>query len=136
MTTLSDSGLHNNKVFGSVPANLKWNVVRGDTASVLVEFLEDDEQTSYDTSTWSYLSSAYNHETGITHSLDVEVVGGSVKITALPEVTSLWGTRILDKVADLSFDLQVTIDNDVVWTPIIGKINVIGNVTRPVEEDS
>jgi hypothetical protein len=118
-----------NKGFGSLPANLKWNVVRGDTASILVQFLESDEETSYDTDTWTYISSAYDHETGITYILDTETIGSSVKITAGPETTSLWGTRFLDKVADLSFDLQVTMDFDVVWTPIVGKISVIGNVT-------
>jgi hypothetical protein len=132
MNNLSNNSV--SKSFGSLPANLKWNVVRGDTASLLVQFLENDEETSYDTATWTYISSAYDHETEVTYILDTEIIENSVKITARPEVTALWGTRFLDKVADLSFDLQVTMDLDVVWTPIVGKISVVGNVTGYAQE--
>jgi hypothetical protein len=32
-------------------------------------------------------------------------------------------------VAELTFDLQVVIENETVWTPVIGTISVIGDVT-------
>jgi len=123
------SGCCDDQTIGAKPANVKWNVVRGDTANVLIQFLENDEQTEYDTSGWTYLSNAYDPKTDTIYPLDIEIVGGSVKITANSETTAQWGTSSRDKVAELSFDLQVTFDDETIWTPIIGTISVIGDVT-------
>jgi hypothetical protein len=112
---------------GAEPAQVKWRVVRGDTASIMVQFLEDDETTSYDTSTWTYAATAYEAKDNRYDDLDVEVSPGYIKITAAPSVTATWGVGT--KTAELSFDLQVTIDGTTVWTPIIGTISVIGDVT-------
>jgi hypothetical protein len=40
--------------YGATPANIQWTVVRGDSATLKVEFFEDDESTTYDTSDWTY----------------------------------------------------------------------------------
>jgi len=39
-----------------------------------------------------------------------------------------WGTGYKSKVADLNFDLQVTMGS-VVWTPVSGTISVLGDVS-------
>jgi len=116
-------------LFGASPANIKWNVVRGDTATINVEFYQPDETTSYDTTGWTYLATAYNAKTDTYYTLDVEDLGSSVKITATPLVTQDWGTGIGSQVAELKFDLQVTTLDDTVWTPVIGTISVTGDVT-------
>lgn len=113
---------------GAKPANVRWNVVRGDTASIMVQFLENDEVTNYDTSGWTYVAKAYDSKTDTSYDLLVEETSTGVKITAAPEVTATWGTAPKDRVAELSFDLQVTIDADTVWTPILGTISVLGDV--------
>ena len=46
--------MHGPEVFGADPARIKWQIVRGDTSPLRVEFLEDDEITYFDTSDWSF----------------------------------------------------------------------------------
>lgn len=116
-------------LFGASPANIKWNVVRGDTATINVEFYQPDETTAYDTTGWTYLATAYNAKTDTYYTLDVEELNASVKITATPSITQDWGTGIGSQVAELKFDLQVTTLDDTVWTPVIGTISVTGDVT-------
>lgn len=117
------------EIFGADPANIKWVVVRGDTSPLRIEFYEDDEATAYDTSGWSYVASAYDYKGDVIDELSVEAGDGYVDITASPEITSLWGTGYRGTVAELAFDLQVTIDNDTVWTPVIGTISVLADIT-------
>lgn len=114
--------------FGSNPINLKWNVVRGDTAKLRVQFLENDETTIFNTSGWEYASSAYDNRGDILDDLDVVVRNGYIDIIAPSDVTENWGTGSASVVAELAFDLQITIDDEI-WTPIIGTINVLGDVT-------
>lgn len=114
--------------FGASPASVKWTVVRGDTARIRVEFLNNDE-SSYDTSTWTFSSTAYDSKADASYALTVTPGVGYVDITAAPEVTATWGTGSRAIVAELSFDLQVVIDLDTVWTPLIGTIAVLGDVT-------
>jgi hypothetical protein len=116
--------------FGADPAQITWNVVRGDTASIVIQFLENDEVTYTNTSGWAYLATAYDQKADAYYELDVLEDSGFVTVTALPAVTEQWGTGIKSKVAELSFDLQVTTNDDIVWTPVIGVINVIGDVTE------
>lgn len=115
-------------IFGADPLNIKWRVVRGDTAVLRVEFYEPDETTEYDTDTWEYAASAYDYKGDIIDELEVVSGAGYVEITATADITKNWGTGYRNKVAELAFDLQVTID-DVVWTPVIGVISVTGDVT-------
>jgi hypothetical protein len=44
-------------------------------------------------------------------------------------LTSQWGLGYKTIVTELTFDLQVTIDTDVIWTPLIGTISVIGDIS-------
>ena len=115
--------------FGASPASIKWTVVRGDTARLRVEFLNSDEVTSYDTSTWTFASTAYDAKSDNSYELLVSTGEGYVDITATPTVTATWGTGSRPIASELSFDVQVTIDNDVVWTPVIGTIVVLSDVT-------
>lgn len=115
--------------FGADPAQIIWNVVRGDTATIIVQFFENDETTYTDTTGWTYLATAYDQKTDTYYELDAAEENGYVTITALPEVTEQWGLGIKSKVAELAFDLQVTTNDNIVWTPVIGTINVIGDVT-------
>tara|TARA_B110000503_G_scaffold106718_1_gene159396 strand:- start:5120 stop:5503 length:384 start_codon:yes stop_codon:yes gene_type:complete len=116
------------EVFGADPANIKWTVVRGDTAPLRIEFYNNDEITAYDTSTWAYAASAYDFKGDVIDQLTVEAGDGHVLVTASPAITALWGTSYRSTVAELAFDLQVTIGDDV-WTPVIGTITVLGDVT-------
>lgn len=116
--------------YGANPTNIQWTVVRGDTAKLRIEFLESDETTAQDTSTWVYAANTFDVKSNTSSELQTVAGNGYVDIIASPELTSTWGTsRNSPAVAELSFDLQVTIDADTVWTPIIGKIMVIPDVT-------
>jgi hypothetical protein len=116
------------EIFGADPVTIRWNVVRGDTSTIRVDFLNDDETTSLDTDGWGFLASAYDRKTDILDELEVESFDGYVIVTAPAEITSLWGTTYGGTVAELSFDLEITID-ETVWTPVIGTISVIGDVS-------
>lgn len=114
--------------FGANPMTLKWNVVRGDTGVLRIEFYQDDEVTLFDTTGWEYAASAYDYKGDVTDELEVSSGNGYVDITAQPDITKYWGTGYNSVVSELAFDLQVTID-DVVWTPVIGTIAVLGDIT-------
>lgn len=116
------------EIFGADPVRIKWNVVRGDTASIRVEFLDNDEVTYFDTSDWFYAASSYDPKGDIIDELTVTPGEGYVDISAGPDLTQFWGTGYGSALAELNFDLQVTID-DTVWTPVIGNILVIGDVS-------
>jgi len=116
------------EIFGADPARIKWNVVRGDTASLRVEFLDNDEVTYFDTSDWEYVASSYDPKGDIIDELTVTPGNGYVDIVAGPDLTQYWGTGYGSALAELNFDLQVTIDNTV-WTPVVGNILVIGDVS-------
>jgi hypothetical protein len=115
--------------FGANPAFIKWKVVRGDTSVLRVEFYERDEENPYTTDNWVYLCTVYNRRTKQFFNLDVVDGGGFATITATAETTAQWGVGTNDLVAQLDFDLEVTIDEDIVWTPVIGTISVIGDIT-------
>ena len=117
------------KEFGASPASIQWTVVRGDTSSIRIEFLENDEKTLFEISDWEFASSAYAPKEDIIDPLEVIAGEGYVEIIASSEVTALWGTKYSKIVAELLFDLQVIIDGDKVWTPVVGTIKVIGDVT-------
>jgi hypothetical protein len=115
-------------IFGADPANIKWRVVRGDSATLRVEFLENDEKTYFDISDWSFASTAYDFKGDVLDELDVVIGEGYVDIKASPEITDFWGSGYTATVAELAFDLQVTID-DTIWTPVVGTIMVLGDVS-------
>jgi hypothetical protein len=120
---------HGPEVFGADPARIKWQIVRGDTSPLRVEFLQDDETTYFDTSDWTYESTSYDPQSDALDSLEITPGNGYVDIMAPASITELWGTGYKTIVTELTFDLQVTIDSDTVWTPLIGTISVIGDVT-------
>jgi hypothetical protein len=115
--------------FGANPELTRWTVVRGDTSTLRVEFYEDDEVTFFDTSTWTYSSTVYNQSSQALVELETVAGEGYVDIIANADVTELWGSGYLSVVAELKFDLQVIIDSNTVWTPVIGTISVLGDVT-------
>ena len=112
---------------GAEPAIVKWRAIRGDTASVMVQFLETDESTPYDTTGWSYLATAFDERINESYALDIQENIGYIKIVASAQMTSQWCVGL--KSGELSFDVQVTTADETVWTPIIGTISVIGDVT-------
>jgi hypothetical protein len=114
--------------FGNTPAIVKWNVVRGDTARLRVDFLENNETTVFDISEWNFASTTYDNRGDILDSLTVEVEDGYVNIIATPEITSFWGTGYNGTVAEIAFDLEVQI-GDIIWTPVLGTIKVAADVT-------
>jgi hypothetical protein len=114
--------------FGQKPINLKWNVTRGDTAKLRVEFLENDESTTFDVSDWTFASSSYDTKGDVVDELEIDAGDGYVDIIAPSDITENWGTGFSSVVAELGFDLEVTIDNEI-WTPIVGTIVVSGDIT-------
>ena len=114
---------------GAKPAFVKWDVVRGDTSVLRVEFYDQDKNNPYDTTGWTFKSTVYDRRGQTLTHLDVEVFEGYIKITASPAITEEWGTGFNTRVAQLDFDVEVTIDNEIVWTPVIGVISVIGDIT-------
>jgi hypothetical protein len=120
------------EIFGADPVSIQWRVVRGDTGSLRVEFLQDNETDFYDTTGWIFRATAYDQSGDILDALDCEPGEGFVDIKAYPSVTKNWGLKYLRTVAELPFDVQVTIPElieDNVWTPVIGTIHVLGDIT-------
>ena len=120
------------EIFGADPVIIQWRVVRGDTGSLRVEFLQDNEVDFYDTTGWIFRATAYDQSGDILDALDCEPGEGFVDIKAYPSVTKNWGLKYLRTVAELPFDVQVTIPElieDTVWTPVIGTIHVLGDIT-------
>lgn len=118
--------------FGATPANIQWTVVRGDSATFTVELLENDEVTAFDTEGWTYSATAYDPSADVLDALDVSVADGVITVTAPAEVTANWGSKYKKVVAELSFDLQAVIpdgETTMTWTPVIGTICVLGDVT-------
>lgn len=117
------------EIFGADPVRIKWNVVRGDTSPLRIEFYEDDEVTYFDTTGWEYASTTYDANGDILDELEVTPNDGYVEILAPASLTELWGTGYKSVVSELLFDLQVTIDGETIWTPVLGTITVLGDVT-------
>lgn len=117
------------EIFGADPANITWQVVRGDTATIRVEFLEDDESTYFDTTGWTYAATTYDFRGDVLDELEVTSGAGYADILASSDITALWGQGYRSAAAELAFDLQVTIDNETVWTPVLGTIRVLADVT-------
>jgi hypothetical protein len=116
------------EIFGADPVNIRWTVVRGDTATLRVEFYETDEETYLDISEWVFSATAFNRREEIFDELDIEVYDGYVDIVASPDITETWGTGVGGRVFELAFDLQVEVENRI-WTPVLGSISVLGDVT-------
>jgi hypothetical protein len=124
--------IHNTLAFGADPVTMQWSVVRGDTGTLRVEFYESNEVDFYDTTGWIFRATAYDQSGNVLDALDCEPGEGFVDITAYPSVTKNWGSKYSSVVAQLPFDLQVIIPEeieDIVWTPVIGTIQVLGDVT-------
>ena len=121
--------------YGASPANIQWTVVRGDTATLLVQFLEDDEITPFDCDEWTFRATAYDPMGDVLDNLTVTVDDNEVTITALASITEDWGTGYNQVAAELRFDLEVIIEGgsganaDTVWTPVIGTICVLSDMT-------
>ena len=120
--------------YGASPANIQWTVVRGDSATLKIEFFEDDEVTYWDTDGWTFLSTSYDPTGDVFDELTVTEEAGYVTIFVPAETTLNWGNQYKSVVSELPFDLQVTIpggsgEQDTVWTPVVGTICVLGNVT-------
>jgi len=124
--------------YGAEPVNVQWKVVRGSNGSLVIDFLEIDETTPFDTDGWTYKATSYDPTGNVLDDLPVEATTGAVTITVDACITENWGTGYKNVVAALPFDLQVTIPGsavsgseteDIIWTPVIGTICVLGNVT-------
>jgi hypothetical protein len=122
---------------GASPINIQWKVVRGDTATLKIEFLEDDEITPIDISDWTFVSSSYDSSGDTLDELTVEKYTGYVIITATSDITKFWGLGYRNTVLELPFDLEIIIPNsesgaiepEITWTPVIGTIVVLSDIT-------
>ena len=117
------------EIFGADPATIRWQIVRGDTSPLRVEFLQDDEVTYFDTSDWIYEATSYDPQSDVLDSLEITPGNGYVDIMAPASITQYWGIGYKSVVTELTFDLQVTIDSNTIWTPLIGTISVLGDIT-------
>lgn len=124
--------------YGAQPVNVQWSVVRGDTAVLKIDFFQSNEQTEWDTTGWTYKATSYDPQGNILDDLEVQPGEGYATIIADSCLTEKWGTGYKNIVIELRFDLQVTIPEsnpnntlgqDIVWTPVIGNIVVLGDVT-------
>ena len=118
--------------YGATPAHVQWTVVRGDSGTLKVEFLEDDEVTYFDTSDWTFIATSYDANGEILDDLPVTASNGYAEIKVPGSLTEYWGTKYTTVVAELPFDLQVTIPQtgeDITWTPVLGTICVLGDIT-------
>lgn len=119
--------------YGADPASVQWKVVRGDTATLEVEFLEADEITPFDTDGWTFKATSYDPTGSVLDDLLVTATTGVATITADACLTENWGTSYKTVVAELPFDLQIRIpgagNSSIVWTPVIGTICVLGDIT-------
>lgn len=118
--------------FGATPANIQWTVVRGDSASFTVSLLENDEVTPFDIEGWTFSATAYDPVSDVLDELEVAISNNIITVTAPSVITSNWGTKYKSVVAELSFDLQVLVpdgESQITWTPVIGTICVLGDVT-------
>ena len=118
--------------YGATPANIQWTVVRGDTSPLTIQFLEDDEVTYFDTSGWTIEATAYDPNGDVFDDLPVVLNNGYIDINVPPSITKYWGTKYKTVVAELPFDIQITIPTegeDTIWTPVIGTICVLGDIT-------
>ena len=118
--------------FGATPASIQWKVVRGDTAKLSVDFFELDETTGFDCTGWTYEATTYDSSGDVLDQLVVESDDHSITITAPASLTVNWGSGYKNVVSELPFDLQVNIPavgENTIWTPIIGTITVLGDVT-------
>lgn len=120
---------------GATPAHIQWTVVRGDSSSLAVQFLEDDESTGWDIEDWDFAATAYDVSGDFLDELTVTISGHTATIFASADLTKNWGTKYTSIVSELPFDLQATIpvgEDDVeptVWTPVLGTICVLGDIT-------
>jgi hypothetical protein len=120
---------------GATPAHIQWTVVRGDSSTLAVQFLQDDEVTGWNISTWAFSSTAYDSTGDILDELKVTVSGHTATIFISSDITQNWGSKYTSVVAELPFDLQATIPKatgeteNTVWTPVIGSICVLGDIT-------
>jgi hypothetical protein len=114
---------------GVKPIDIRWDIVRGDSSSIRIQFLELDESTAYDISSWQFEATAFSRKDKVFDELEVTVDGSDVIVTANSDLTEFWGTGITRTVAELTFDLQVVVDRFTIWTPVVGTITVIGDVT-------
>ena len=120
------------KKYGTQPIDMQWNVIRGDTSSLKIEFFNNDENTYWDTTGWTYISTSYDPQSDILDLITVTGYPGYAILTASEELTAYWGTKYGSVVAELPFDLQVVIPTDgtpITWTPILGTIRVLGDVS-------
>jgi hypothetical protein len=113
---------------GAEPSNIKWTIVRGDDASATFYWYEDDGATAKNTTGWAYLASAYDPKTATKYTLTVASAAGYVTVSIPNAISSSWGTGSANIVAELKFDLQVTISSKK-WTPVIGNIVVYSDIT-------
>jgi hypothetical protein len=118
-----------NDVIGATPVKVKWNVVRGDTATLRIDFLENDESTPIDISEWDMQATAYDLKTELFFDLEITTNNGWIVVTADSSTTESWGVGSRYRVNELNFDVQVTLADGSVWTPTVGVISVIADVT-------
>lgn len=118
------------EIFGSEPAYIRWQVVRGDTASLRIEFFDNDEVTPFDISTWNFTGTAYDPDEDVLDLFSITKGSGYIDVMATAAVTENWGTGFRTVVNELQFDIEATLSDGTKWTPVIGSIHVLGDVTR------
>lgn len=115
--------------YGADPARIQWKIVRGDYSSLRFEFLEDDEITPLDMTGWTSVASAYYPVTNDSETLSTVHGLGYIDVSITSSQSVSWGNTFSSVVAELDFDLQITKPGNIIWTPVVGTICVLGDVT-------
>lgn len=116
---------------GNIPPQVLWTIVRGDSSSFQI-YVTDDQRVPLDISNW-IVDSEVRRSGSLILSLypepRTEDGDGEFTVTLLPSESELLQTND-------SFDVQLTniVDDEIVWTVIQGRINVIEDVTESTSQ--
>lgn len=119
------------QTFGTNPINAQWKINKGNTSVLEITFLEQDEVTPFDITGWTVVANVYDKYNDSLTELTTGFAGETLIITASADQTSTWGPANRFSIAELRFEVVVTIPqmgDDYIWTPISGTICLLSDV--------
>ena len=118
-------------VFGNTPANIKWEINRGDSAELKIQFFESDEVTFWDTEGWDFVASAYDPVNDAVEELETFLDEDGIRLRVDSNLSAEWGSGFGKVVLNLPFDLKAIIPGNPenTWTIISGTIVVNADVS-------
>lgn len=116
---------------GNIPPQVLWTIVRGDSSSFQI-YVTDDQKTPLTISDWTIDMEIRRNGAlvlAVYPAVRDEDGDGEFTVTLTPTESELVNTNDI-------FDVQLTntTDEEIVWTVIQGKINVIEDVTAATSQ--